>query len=85
MKLVQRKSKKGNEIWALLPYSTSSTKSLLMYSSNGDKSWSKAIEYNNTNYGFQVISASKKIADVLYFSVRDKKNDNRIVYKIVDY
>ena len=85
MKLVQRKSKKGNEIWALLPYSTSSTKSLLMYSLNCDKSWSKVIEYSSTSHGFQVISSSKEIADVLYFSVRDKKNNNRIVYKILDY
>jgi hypothetical protein len=84
-KLVQRKSKKGNEIWALLPYSTSSTKSLLMYSLNGDKSWSKVIEFNDTTYGINIISSSKEIAGVLYFSVRDKKNNNRVVYRIADY
>jgi len=86
MKLVQRKSKKGNEIWALLPDATSSSsKSLLMYSLNCDKSWSKVIEYNSSTYGFQIISSSMEIADALYFSVRDKKNNNRVVYKIVDY
>ena len=84
MKLVQRKSKKGNEIWALLPYSKSGTKSLLMYSLNCKKSWNKVIEYNSATHGIQVISSSKEIVDVLYFSVRDKKNNNRVVYRIAD-
>ena len=84
MKLVQRKSKKGTEIWALLPYSTPGTKSLLMCSLNCDSDWSKVIEYNSTVHGVQVISSSKEIADSVYFSVRDKKTNNRAVYKIID-
>ena len=84
-KLVQRKSKKGNEIWALLPFSTSSTKSLLMYSVNFDKGWSKVIEYSSTTHGVNIISSSKEISNVIYFSVNDRKNNNRVVYKIVDY
>jgi len=85
MQLVQRKSKKRNEIWALLPYSTSSSKSLLMYTINNGISWSKVIEYSGTMHGVQLIGSSNKIQDVLYFSVRNVKNNNRVVYKIADY
>lgn len=85
MQLIQRKSKKGNEIWALLPYSTSSSKSLLMYSINNGINWSKVIEYNGIMHGVQLIDSSNEIPGVLYFSVRDIKNNNRMVYKIADY
>ena len=84
MQLVQRQSKKGNEIWALLPYSTSSSKSLLMYTVNNGKSWSRVIEYSGTTHGVQLIGSSKEIPDVLYFSVKNLKTNNRVVYKIVD-
>jgi len=84
MKLIQRRSKKGNEIWALLPYSSSSAKSLLMYTVNSGKSWSKVIEYSGTTHGLQLISSSNEIPDSLYLSVRDVKYNKRVVYNIVD-
>lgn len=84
MKLLQRKSKKGNEIWALLPYSSSGSKSLLMYTVNSGKSWGKVIEYRGSNHGIQLISSSNGIPEALYLSARDVKKNNRAVYKIVD-
>lgn len=84
MQLLQRKSKSGNEIWALLPYSTSKWKSLLMYTVNGGKSWRKVIEYIGAAHGVQLISSSNEIPDELYFSVRDVKDNERVVYKIVN-
>ncbi len=85
MQLLQRRSKKGNEIWALLPYSTSNSKCLLMYTVNNGKSWNKVIEYSGATHGVQLIGSSNDIPDALYLSVRDVKNNSRIVYKIVDY
>ncbi len=82
--MVQRKSKKGDEIWANLPYSTSGTKSLLMYTTNSGKSWNKVIEYSRTTHKVWLLSSSNEIADVLYFSIEDLKNNDRVVYKIVD-
>jgi hypothetical protein len=82
--LVQRKSKIGNEIWANLPYSTSRTKSLLTYTVNGGKSWNKVIEYSRSTHKVWLIGSSSEIADVLYFSIEDTRNGDRVVYRIVD-
>jgi hypothetical protein len=82
--MVQRKSKKGNEIWANLPYSTSGTKCLLMYTVNGGKSWNKVIEYNRATHCVWLLSSSNEIADVLYFSIENYEDNDRVVYKIID-
>jgi hypothetical protein len=82
--MAQRKSKKGNEIWANLPYSTANTKCLLMYTVNGGRSWNKVIEYNRATHKVWLISSSSEIADELYFSIEDLKNNGRAVYKVVD-
>jgi len=83
--MVQRKSKKGNEIWAILPFSTANTKCLLMYTVNGGQSWHKVIEYSRATHKVWLLSSSNEIADVLYFSIEDLKNCDRVVYKIADY
>jgi hypothetical protein len=82
--MVQRKSKNGNEIWANLPYSTANTKCLLMYSADGGKSWNKVIEYSGTTHKVWLLNSSNEIADVLYFSIENKKSADRAVYKISD-
>jgi hypothetical protein len=82
--MVQRKSKKGNEIWAYLPYSTSKTKCLLMYTVNGGESWNKVIEYSKTTHKVWLASSSNDLVDALYFSIEDLKNRDRVVYKIDD-
>jgi hypothetical protein len=82
--MVVRKSKTGNEIWAVLPYSTSGTKCLLMYTTNGGESWNKVIEYTRGTHGVWLINSSNESADELYFSVESLKNSDRVVYKIAD-
>lgn len=82
--MVQRKSKKGHEIWANLPYSTSNTKCLLMYTVNGGKSWNKVIEYNRATHCIWLLNSSNEIADVLYLSIENYENNDRVVYRIVD-
>lgn len=82
--MVLRKSKRGNEIWANLPFSTSKTKCLLMYSSDNGKTWNKVLEYKRSAYAVWLTSSSTGIADELYFSVEDLKNKDRVVYKISD-
>ena len=82
--MVQRKSKNGNEIWANLPYSTANTKCLLMYSADGGKSWNKVIEYSGITHKVWLLNSSNEIADVLYFSIENKKSTDRVVYKIAD-
>jgi hypothetical protein len=84
MNMVQRKSRSGTEIWAYLPYSTARTKSLFMYTSNGGDSWNKVIEYNGATHKIWLINASNHITDVLYFSIEDVQNGERIVYKVGD-
>jgi hypothetical protein len=82
--MVQRRSQQGHEIWAVLPYSTANSKCLLMYTVDGGKSWNKVIEYSRATHKVWLISSSNEIADELYLSIEDLKNDDRVVYKVVD-
>jgi hypothetical protein len=82
--MVQRKSKTGSEIWANLPYSTSRTKSLLMYSADGGKEWHKVLEYNRATHKVWLLSSSNEATDEIYVSIDDVKHANRVVYKIAD-
>lgn len=82
--MLQRKSKKGGEIWASLPYSTSGTKSLLMYTSDNGENWNKIFEYKRDAHKVWLLNASNDISDVLYFSIENIKNNDRVVYKIYE-
>ena len=82
--MVQRKSKNGSEIWAVLPFSTANSKCLLMYSMDAGKSWFKVIEYDKANHHIGLINSSNEIPNVLYFSVEDLVNNNGVVYKVAD-
>ena len=82
--MILRKSKRGIEIWANLPFSTSGTKCLLMYTTNGGESWNKVVEYNRATHKVWLISSSNEIADELYFSIENSKNSDRVVYKLAD-
>lgn len=82
--MVQRKSRQGNEIWANLPYSTANTKCLLMYTVDGGVSWNKVIEYNGATHKVWLISSARETTDELYFSIENLKNNDRVIYKIVD-
>jgi photosystem II stability/assembly factor-like uncharacterized protein len=82
--MVQRKSKNGTEIWAVLPYSTANTSCLLMYTKDGGESWNKVIEYSKATHHVSLINSSNELADVLYFSIKNLENNDRVVYKITD-
>ncbi|HET7088586.1 MAG TPA: exo-alpha-sialidase [Anaerolineae bacterium] len=82
--MVQRKSKKGSEIWANLPYSTANTKCLLTYTADGGASWNKVIEYNRATHKVWLIGSSNEIAEELYFSIENSKTSDRVVYKVAD-
>lgn len=82
--MVLRKSKTGNEIWANLPFSTATTKCLLMYTADHGKTWNKIFDYNRSTHTVWLISSSNEIADALYFSVEDSRNKTRAVYRVAD-
>ncbi|KPK24960.1 MAG: hypothetical protein AMJ70_00275 [Dehalococcoidia bacterium SG8_51_3] len=82
--MVLRKSKNGKEIWAVLPYSTPGTKSLLMYTENGGKSWNKVLEYSSATHNVWLINSSNDATHELYFAIKNLRNDDRVVYKITD-
>jgi hypothetical protein len=82
--MVLRKSKRGTEIWANLPFSTGNTKCLLMYSADNGRTWNRVIEYSRSAHTVWLISSSNEIAEELYFLVTDSKNNTRVVYKIAD-
>lgn len=83
--MVLRKSKAGEEIWANLPFSTASTKCLLMYTANNGKTWNKVFDYNRSTHTVWLINSSTEISDELYFSVEDIRNKDRVVYRIADH
>ena len=80
--MVQRRTKKGHEIWATLPYSTANTRCLLMYSGNSGESWSKAIEYRSGAHAVWLISSANEPADDVYVSVENAKSGDRAVYRM---
>ena len=82
--MVQRRSKRGNEIWAYLPYSAAGTKCLLMYTADEGQSWNRVIEYRKASHKVWLINSSKEISDVLYFSVEDLESGDRVVYEVRD-
>ena len=82
--MVLRKSKRGDEIWANLPYSAANTKCLLMYTVDGGNSWEKVIEYNRSDHKVWLINSSTEPSDFLYLLIEDSKNNDRVVYKVAD-
>lgn len=82
--MVQRRSRNGIEIWANLPFSVSGTKSLLMYTADEGKSWTRVLEYNKAAHKVSLPSSSNGTTDEVYFSIADSENRNRAVYKVVD-
>jgi len=80
--MVQRNSNGRNEIWANLSFSTAKTKCLLMYSMDDGESWNKLLEYNGSTHLVKLISSSTNTTDFLYFSIKDIKNDERLIFKV---
>lgn len=82
--MVLRRARAGNEIWALLPYSTPHSKCLLMMSSDGGASWERMIEYDRAAHKVWLLNASRDVSDRLYFSVEERKSGARVVFTVSD-
>jgi hypothetical protein len=82
--MLLRRSKKGSEIWANLPFSAPGTRCLLMYSDDGGSSWNKVFDYSRSTHSVWLISSSKETTDSVYISVQNQKTNARVVYKLVD-
>jgi hypothetical protein len=82
--MVQRKSRKGNEIWANLPFSVANTKCLLMYTNDDGLTWNKVFEYRMTTHKVWLISASNECVTDVYLSIENSSTNERIVYRITD-
>jgi hypothetical protein len=82
--MVIRKSKTGDEIWANLPFSTPTTKCLLMYTADNGKTWNRVFEYSRSTHTVWLINSSTEASNELYFSVEDIKSNDRVVYRISD-
>jgi hypothetical protein len=68
--MVKRSSDGVDEIWASLHNSTSSTtKSLLMFTRDNAKSWVKVIEYDGAKNRIHIVSAARGALNVIYFCV----------------
>jgi hypothetical protein len=65
--MVSRKAASGDELWAV-SYSclSSDAKSVLMYSRNSGKSWTRVIEFDGTTHEVRLVSSS---SDRLYISI----------------
>jgi hypothetical protein len=82
--MVVRRSKRGDEIWANLPYSTARSQCLLMYTADGGKRWNKVVEYNRAAHKVWLLSAAAEAVDELYFSIEALGTAERVVYQITD-
>jgi hypothetical protein len=82
--MLVRKSARGEEIWANLPYSTPHSKCLLMVSLDSGRSWEKVFEYNRSTHTLWLVSASARPSRTIYISVESADNHERVVYRITD-
>jgi hypothetical protein len=80
--MVTRTSRTGAEVWANLPYSTPTTKALLMCSANGGRDWKRLIEYSRSTHKVWLLSASTQGAADLFLSIENSWNADRVVYRI---
>ncbi|MCX6215451.1 exo-alpha-sialidase [Spirosoma sp.] len=89
MNMITRKSASGNEVWAS-SYSclSAQARSLLMYSKDGGKSWTRVIEFDGTRHKVRLISTSHEPTTDLYISVTefgDQEEQHRHqIYKITE-
>jgi hypothetical protein len=81
--LLARKSATGGELWANLPISTGLNKCLLMCSLDGGETWNKVIEYNSKIHSISLIGASHAAPEELYCSIKDRRTNDRLVFRIV--
>jgi len=82
--MVGRRSRRGTEVWANLPFSTSRTKCLLMYSNDGGREWHRVVDYNEKTHKVWLLSASGDPAEDVYLAVENRRTHDRVVWKVHD-
>jgi photosystem II stability/assembly factor-like uncharacterized protein len=82
--MVVRKSARGEELWANLPFSTGSSRCLLMVSADQGRTWNKVFEYSRSAHTVWLISTSREVTEEVYVLVADNKTNTRSVYRITD-
>jgi hypothetical protein len=82
--MVERTTRAGNEVWANLPYGTTTTRCLLMFTADGGHSWTKGIDYNGRAHKVWLLSASRTGAATVYFSIHDLARASRSVFVVTD-
>ena len=82
--MLVRRSARGDELWANLPFSAGSSKCLLMYSADDGRTWNKVFEYSRAAHTVWLVSSSLEASDHLYVMVADQKTNSRVVYRIGD-
>lgn len=82
--MLVRRSARGDEIWANLPFSAGSSKCLLMVSADGGKTWNRVFEYTRSSHTVWLINASTRPSGEIYVLVADQKNNTRVVFRITD-
>jgi hypothetical protein len=80
--MLVRRSAKGREIWANLPFSAGRSKCLLMVSTDDGRTWNRVFDYSRSAHTVWLISSSSQLSDELYVLVADQKNNTRVVYRI---
>jgi len=84
MHMVTRQTQAGYEIWAA-SYSclAGETRSLLMYSRDSGRSWSKVVDFDGKYHEVRIVSSS---SDTLYISItefsQNRQPHHHIVYKL---
>jgi hypothetical protein len=70
--MVLRAGRQGTEIWTVLHDSCfERTKSLVMLSRDGGRSWIKAIEYDGSRFRVEIASSSSTLLNEVYISAYD--------------
>ncbi|MDH3217864.1 MAG: exo-alpha-sialidase, partial [Candidatus Krumholzibacteria bacterium] len=82
--MVVRRSADGSEIWANLPYSTSRSRCLLMFTKDAGATWTRVFEYNRSAYTVWLHSSSLDGTDDLFFSIEEHPTGERSVYRVCD-
>lgn len=82
--MVVRKSSSGNEVWANLPYSTSTSRCLLMVTRDAGATWTRVFDYSRSDHTVWLLNSSHEGNENAIFAIEDRENGVRRVFRISD-
>lgn len=82
--MVMRKSRSGNEVWANLPYSTSTSRCLLMVTRDAGATWTRVFDYSRSAHTVWLLNSSHEGTEHAILSIEDRANGARRVFRISD-